>query len=86
MLLNLSTKVLIDSSFYCLAAMRVDTEISESSSKKRVKNNFLRSAYVLIDPAGSFMNHSKATPLRVPMNERAIMASFDTTFPVWDLK
>jgi len=32
------------------------------------------------------MNHSKATLLRVPMNKRAMMASIDTTFPVWDLK
>jgi len=32
------------------------------------------------------MNHSKATPLRVIMNKQAMMASFATTFPVWDLK
>jgi len=32
------------------------------------------------------MNHSKVIPLRVPMNKRDMMASFDTTFSVWDLK
>jgi len=40
----------------------------------------------LMDPSGSFMNHSKAIPLRVPMNKHARMVSFDTTFLVWDLK
>jgi len=60
--------------------------ISESSSKKRVRKSFSRSPQFLIEPSGSFMNYSKAIPLRVSMNKRARMASFDTTFSVWDLK
>jgi len=32
------------------------------------------------------MNHSKAISLRVPMKKFARMASFDTTFLIWDLK
>jgi len=86
MLQNLSMKVLIDSPFFYLAARRVGTKISISSSKKWARNIFSRSAHILIEPVGSFMNHSKATPLRMLMNKQAIMASFDTTFPVWDLK
>jgi len=78
----LSTNVLINSPFFCYVTRRVGTEISESSSKKRTRNSFLRSSHVLIEPAGSIMNHSKATPLRVPMNKQATLALFDTTFPV----
>jgi len=54
--------------------------IYESSAKKRVSKSFSRSPQFLIEPSGSFMNHSKAIPFRIPMNKRARMASFDTTF------
>jgi len=57
-------------------------DTSVSSSKNRAKKSFSRSIRFLIEPTKSFMNHSKATPLRLPMNERARMASFDTTFSV----
>jgi len=77
---------LIDSSFFCFVARRVGTEISVSSSKKRARNSFLRSAHILIEPARSFMNHSNVTPLRVPMNKWAMMTSFNTIFSVWHLK
>jgi len=66
--------------------MRVDMVISESSSKKHMMKSFSRSPQLLIEPSGSFMSHSKAIPLRVPMNKRARIASFNTTFSVWDLK
>jgi len=64
----------------------VGTNTSVSSSKKRAKKSFSKSAQLLMESARSFMNHSKATPLRVPMNKRARIASFDTTFSDWDLK
>jgi len=60
--------------------------ISESSSKKWVRKSISRLPQFLIEPSESFMNHSKAIPLRVPMNKHARMVSFDTTFLVWDLK
>ena len=69
---NLSMKVLIDYPFFCLAASRVGTEISVSSSKKWARVNFSRSAHVLIEPVGSFTNHLKVTSLRVPINKWAI--------------
>ena len=65
----LSTKVLMDSPFFCFVARRVSIATSISSSKKRVRNSFSKSTQVLIELAGNFMNHSKATPLRVPMNK-----------------
>jgi len=49
---------------------------SELSSKKRVRKSFSRSPQFLMEPSGSFMNHSKASPFRVPMNKRAKIASF----------
>jgi len=79
---NLSMNILMDSPFFCLAARKVGTEISVSSSKKQARNNFSRSAHVLIEPARSFMSHSKVTPLRVPTNKWTMIESFDTTFPV----
>jgi len=56
--------------------------ISELSLKKRVRKSFFRSPQFLMEPSESFMNHSKEIPSRVPMNKRARMTSFDTTFPV----
>ena len=56
--------------------------ISELSLKKRVRKSFSRSAQFLIEPSESFMNYSKASPFRVPMNKRAKIESFATTFPV----
>jgi len=50
--------ILMDSPFFCLAARTVGTEIFVSSLKKRARNNFLRSAHVLIEPAENFLNHS----------------------------
>jgi len=61
---------------------RVGIATSVSSKKKQAKDSFSKSAQILIEPTGSFMNYSKATPLRVPMNKQAMMASFDTTLPV----
>jgi len=81
---NLFTNALTNSPFRCLVVRRVDMVISESSSKKCVRKRFSRSPQFLMKPSGSFMNHSKAIPFKVPMNKRARMASFDTTFPVWD--
>jgi len=83
---NLFTNNLMDSPFFCFVARGVGTNISISSSMKRARNSFSRSAQVLIESAGSFIHHSKATPLRVPMDKRVMMALFDTTFLVWDLK
>jgi len=83
---NLSRNILMDSPFFYLVAMRVGTDTSVSPSKKWAKKSFPRSAQFLMESAGSFMNHSKATPLRVPMKNQARMVSFDTTFSVWDLK
>ena len=71
--------------FLLLTARRVRTDISVSSSKKRARNNFSRLAHVLIERAGSFMNHSKAISLRVPMRKWAMITLFDTKFSVWDL-
>jgi len=82
---NFSTNILINSPFFCFMARRVGTDISVSSSKKRSRNSFSKSAYFLIEPVESLVNHSKETPLRVPMNKRAKIASFDTAFSVWDL-
>jgi len=56
--------------------------ISESSSKKRVRKSFSKSPQFLMEPSGSFMNHSKESPFRVLMNKCAKMASFATIFPV----
>jgi len=58
----LSINILMDSPFFCFVARRVSTEISVPSLKKRAKNSFSRSVYVLIESAGNFMNYSKATP------------------------
>ena len=43
------------------------------------EESFSRSLQFLIEPTGSFMNHSKAIPFRVSMNKCARMTSFDTT-------
>jgi len=80
--LNLSTNVLTESPFRCFVARRVGIVISESSSKKRVRKSFSKSPQFLMEPSGSFMNYSKASPFRVPMNKRVNMASLSTTFPV----
>ena len=69
----------MDSSFFCLIARRMGTDTLVSSSKKQVKKSFSRSVQFLMEPAESFMNHSIAIPLRVPMNKWVRMASFDTT-------
>jgi len=87
MLRNLSTKVLIDSPIFCLTARRVGTEISVLSSNKRARNYFSRSAHVLIKPTESFMNHSKAIPLRMqwinePQWHRSIL---HTRFGIWGI-
>jgi len=74
----LSIKALIDSPFFYFVARRAGTDNLVSSSKNHARKNFLRSNHFLIAPAGSFMNHSKATPVRVSMNKRIMMASFDT--------
>ena len=60
--------------------------ISESSLRKWVRKSFSRSPQFLIATPGSFMNHSKAIPLKVPMNKRVRIASFDTALSVWNLK
>lgn len=77
-------KVLMDSTFQCLVARWVAIAISESSSKNQARNSFSRSLQLWIDSLGSFINHLMATPLRLPMNECARMAAFDTTHSVWD--
>ena len=80
---NLSTNTLTGSPFLWFVARRFSMVISESSSKKRVRNSSSRLPQFLLDLLGSFMNHSKAIPLRVLMNKCTKIASFDTTFPVW---
>ena len=72
---NLSTNDLTDSPFRCFVARRVGIVTSESSSKKRVRKSFFKSPQFLMEPSGSFMNHSKASPFRVPMNKHARMTS-----------
>ena len=81
---NLSINALIDSPFFCFT-VRIGTDTFVSSSKKQAKNRISKSANFLIELVGSFMNHSKA-PLRVLMNKRVRMTSFDTTFSIWNLK
>jgi len=71
---NLSTKALMDSLFFCFVARRISIATSVSSLMKQVRNSFSKLAQVLIEPAGNFMNHLKATPLRVPMNKRIMIA------------
>jgi len=56
--------------------------ISELSLKKHVRKSFSKSSQFLIELSESFMNHSKASPFRVPMNKRTKMTSLSTTFPV----
>ena len=79
---NFSTNALTDSPFRCFVARRVGMVTSESSSKKRVRKSFSKSPQFLMEPSGSFMNHSKASPFRVPMNKRIKIASLSITFPV----
>jgi len=83
---NLSTKVLTDSSFFCLVARRVITEISILSSKKRARNKLLKVGPCLDQAGRKFHEPFKGEPLRAPMNKWAIIVSFDITFLVWDLK
>jgi len=45
-----------------------------------------KSIQELIEPGGRFLNQSKATPLRVPINNLVMMASLSITLPVWDQK
>jgi len=73
---------LTDSSFRCFVARRVGIIISDLSSKKRVRKSFSKSPQCLMEPSGSFMNHSKASYFRVSMNKRAKMASLSNAFPV----
>jgi len=79
---NLSTNILDCSPFFCFMARRARMVIFVSSSKKWVRKSFSKLAQFLMEPSRSFMDHSKATPLRVPMNKWAKIVSFDTTFPV----
>ena len=83
---SLFTKVLMDSSFFCFVVRIVGIDTSVLSLKNHVRKSFSRSPHFLIEPAIGFMNHSKATPLRVPMNKWAKMVSFDIIFSIWDLK
>lgn len=39
-----------------------------------------------MEPAGSFLNHLKATPCKMPTNRHTKMVLFIATLPVWALK
>lgn len=82
MSLNPSIKALTDSSFFCLVSSSVATATSKSLSKNQAKKMPLRLLKVLIDPGWSFINQSKANPLREATKSLVISVSLGAMFPI----
>lgn len=70
--------------FNLLGLQSVVTATSESWSKNQANKRTSRSLKVLIDPGSSFINQSKASPLREATKSLVMWSSLEVMFLVWD--